>query len=105
MNNALRNRIFAQLIRQLTTDAVMAVEGVASVRRNGVSFARDRNTDALIIDIYLNVIKGCKIPEAAWRIQDSVKKRIEAEADASVSKVNIHITGVSSRTEKKDAKI
>jgi uncharacterized alkaline shock family protein YloU len=105
LNKAPRSRIFAQLIRKLTADAVLSVEGVASVRKNGVTFVRDKNTDALIIDVFLNVAEGCKIPEAAWHIQDNVKKRIEAEVDTSVSKVNIHILGVSYKTEKKDAQI
>ena len=100
-----RNRIFAQLITKVTTDAVLSVKGVSSVGKRGVSFTRDKTGGQLLIDVFLNVSGGCKIPEAAWRIQDTVKKRVEAETDSAVGKVNIHIQGVDYKTENSDAKI
>ena len=98
-----RNRVFNQLVSSLTREAVLSVEGASSVPKKGIVLSKDKRSQQLIVDVFLNVRRGCKIPEAAWKIQDSVKKRLEAEADASVYKVNIHIQGVDRRTENKDA--
>ncbi len=99
MGRADRNRIFGELVSKLAADAASAVGGVSSVGKKGVLFTRDKNTQHLIIDLFLTVERGCKIPEAAWKIQDSVKKTVENGTDTTVDKVNIHIQGVNIKTE------
>ncbi len=89
-----RNRIFNQLVQTVVRDAALSVDGVSSVTKKGVSFVREKGSKQLVIDVFLCVRRGCKIPEAAWKIQDTVKKRVEAETDTAVHKVNIHIQGV-----------
>ncbi len=103
MARADRNRILNQLVVKVTKDAVLAVEGVGSVAKRGVSVQRAKDSGALILDVFLNVRRGCRIPQTAWLIQDTVKKRVESEAGAAVDKVNIHIQGVDIKTENKDA--
>ena len=55
----------------------------------------DINEDRVVIDIYLIVEYGCKIPEVAWAIQEKVKGQVETMTGLSVQGVNIHIQGVS----------
>ena len=46
------------------------------------------------IDINVIVKYGTKIPEAAWEIQENVKKNVESMTGLSVCKVNVHVTGI-----------
>ncbi|MCK9267177.1 MAG: Asp23/Gls24 family envelope stress response protein [Alkaliphilus sp.] len=47
-----------------------------------------------IIDLYIIVEYGTKIPDVAWEIQESVKKSIETMTGIKVNEVNIHVQGV-----------
>ena len=38
---------------------------------------------------------GCRIPEMAWNIQEKVKREIAGRTEAAISKINIHVQGVS----------
>ena len=55
----------------------------------------DMNNDSVSIDLYIVVDYGVKIPELAWTIQENVKKNVETMTGLEVSKVNIHIEGIS----------
>ena len=50
--------------------------------------------DGYVIDVFVVVRFGCRIPETAWNIQENVKKRVQESTGAQVNKVNIHIEGV-----------
>ena len=59
----------------------------------GVKVSRG-DEDVLIIDIFVNVYYGYRIPEVAWEIQENVKKQV-GELTGEVAKaVNIHVQGV-----------
>lgn len=47
-----------------------------------------------IIDLYIIVEYGTKIPDVAWKIQESVKKTVETMTGIKVNEVNIHVQGV-----------
>lgn len=47
-----------------------------------------------VIDIYIIVDYGAKIPEVSWQIQENVKKAIETMTGLKVLEVNIHVQGV-----------
>ena len=55
----------------------------------------EMNDDSVGIDLYIVVEYGIKIPELAWTIQENVKNRVETMTGLTVSKVNIHIEGIS----------
>ena len=59
---------------------------------NGIRLSGDRSS--MVIDVFLEVIFGCSIPQTAWDLQERVKKRVEKIGDIKVNKVNIHIEGV-----------
>lgn len=53
---------------------------------------KDKTT---IIDMYIIVEYGVRIPELAWEIQENVKNNVETMTGLTVDKVNIHIDGIS----------
>ena len=55
----------------------------------------DMSGSSVIIDLYIVVEYGVKIPELAWEIQENVKNSVETMTGMDVEKVNIHIEGIS----------
>lgn len=53
----------------------------------------------VVIDLYIVVDYGVRIPELAWEIQENVKNNVETMTGMNVEKVNIHIEGVSFENE------
>ncbi len=49
----------------------------------------------VLIDLFIIVEFGIRIPELAWEIQESVKNSVETMTGLSVEKVNVHIDGIS----------
>lgn len=47
-----------------------------------------------VIDVYIIVEYGFRIPDVAWSIQEKVKKAVENMTGLNVIEVNIHIQGV-----------
>lgn len=47
-----------------------------------------------VIDLYIIVEYGCRIPDIAWEIQEKVKKAVETMTGLNVIEVNIHVQGV-----------
>lgn len=54
-----------------------------------------------VIDLYIIVEYGCRIPDVAWEIQEKVKKSVETMTGLSVNEVNIHVQGVNIEKEYK----
>ena len=57
-----------------------------------------------MIDLYIIVEFGIRIPELAWEIQESVKNSVETMTGLSVDKVNVHIDGISFKKYESEAK-
>jgi uncharacterized alkaline shock family protein YloU len=53
-----------------------------------------------LIDLYIVVKFGARIPDVAWSIQENVKKAIESMTGLEAAKVNVHVQGVSFDTGK-----
>ncbi len=79
---------------QTAEKAALSVEGVASLTGKRLTLTKDKNQD-LIFDVYLLAAYGCRIPEMAWDIQETVKKEVAGLTEAAISKINIHVQGVS----------
>ncbi|MEG1994535.1 MAG: Asp23/Gls24 family envelope stress response protein, partial [Oscillospiraceae bacterium] len=54
----------------------------------------DLNDDVAVIDMFLNLKYGTKIHEVAEDIQSSVKEAVQTMTGITVSKVNLHIDGI-----------
>ncbi len=53
------------------------------------------------VDVHVVVDYGVKIPDAAWELQETVKKNIESMTNLSVSGVNIFVDGINIEKEPK----
>lgn len=62
----------------------------------------DMGETSVAIDLYIVVHYGVRIPELAWEIQERVKKSVETMTGMDVTKVNIHIEGVSFEQEQQE---
>lgn len=103
---------------KISVDVVSTIAGIAASEIEGVScmhtsfaegFAKklgarrnasngvkvDMNADSVSIDLYIVVEYGIRIPELAWSVQENVKNSVETMTGLPVSKVNIHIEGIS----------
>lgn len=47
------------------------------------------------VDVFIIVRFGVRIPDVAWKIQESVKRAVESMTGLDVIKVNVHVQGVS----------
>ncbi len=52
------------------------------------------NEENVIIDIYIIVKYGVKIPEVAWNVQEKVKREVESTTGIIIKAINIHVQGV-----------
>lgn len=48
-----------------------------------------------VLDLYIIVEYGVKIPDVAWEIQEKVKSEVEAMTGLEVEAVNVNVAGVS----------
>ena len=56
------------------------------------------------VDVHVVVDYGIKIPDAAWQLQEIIKKNIENMTDLTVAKVNIFVESISIEREKAEMK-
>lgn len=54
----------------------------------------DMNDDVAMIDVYVNLKYGAKIPTVSEKIQKSVKNAIQNMTGIVVSRVNVHVNGI-----------
>ena len=64
----------------------------------------DIKPDGSIIDLYITVEFGVRIPELSWNIQENVKNSVETMTGISVAKVNVHVDGVHFKEDEKPSK-
>lgn len=65
---------------------------------NGVKI-KVSQTGQLIIDVYIRIFSGIKVPDIAYRVQENIKNNIVSMVDMKVGKINVHIVGVDFKTE------
>jgi uncharacterized alkaline shock family protein YloU len=54
------------------------------------------------IDLYIIIEYGMRIPEVAERVQDNVKRSVEVMTGLKVVEVNIHVSGITFKSEGKE---
>lgn len=102
-------KISDDVIAAIASVAASEVQGVAAMAGNlvgdigGAILGRKSTTKGVrvasgdkdvILDLYLAVKYGARIPEVAYKVQENVKKSVEGMTDLKVSQVNIHVQGV-----------
>lgn len=94
--------------QEIATSAMAAILGTKGVHSLQTGLARNLlnmdphykglkiniTDEGLVIDIYVIVDYGVKIPEVTWDIQENVKAKIESLSDLMVNAINIHVQGV-----------
>lgn len=102
-------RISEDVIAQLATKALNSVEGVtpaspglmANLRLgrkavNGVRISfSDGESPEIVVDTYIAVKYGLRIPDVAWDVQEAVKVQIEKLTGYSIKAVNVYVQGIS----------
>ena len=102
-------RISEDVIAQLATKALNSVEGVspanpglmANLRLgrktvNGVRISiSDGDAPEILVDAYISVKYGLRIPDVCWDVQEAVKEQIERFTGYSIKGVNIYVQGIS----------
>lgn len=103
-------KISDEVVAVCAGNAVLKTEGVAELS-GGFSNMLSKNilgkellskglkisqndTGGLVIDVYVVVKYGVKIPAVAWDIQENVKNSIEEMLSVTTEAVNIHVQGV-----------
>ena len=110
-----KDKLPAEIVAVCAMNAALHTEGVAGLApetglqslgkdKDGVRGISLQDTrKGIVIDVYLNVLYGAKIPQTAWNIQENVKNKLEELTEEKVHQVNIHVMGVSfNETERKD---
>lgn len=111
ISNDVITAIAAQALAEIkgVSMAVSAAEGLVDklVKKNsqrGVKIYMDEATKNADIDVHIVIAYGINIPEISWKVQDAVKKNVEAMTDISVNKVNVFVDNVSIEKEPKPLK-
>ena len=101
-------RISEDVIAQLATKALNSVEGVspanpglmANLRLgrktvNGVRISiSDGDSPEILVDAYISVKYGLRIPDVCWDVQEAVKEQIERFTGYTIKGVNVYVQGV-----------
>lgn len=67
----------------------------------GVRLGYDK--DGIEIDIYMNVYFGVKVPDVAYKVQESIKNGVASMLDVKIKCINIHVLGVDFAKEEQKA--
>ncbi len=109
-------RISEDVIAQLATKALNSVEGVspaspglmANLRLgrktvNGVRISiSDGDTPEIVVDAYISVKYGLRIPDVCWDVQEAIKDQIERYTGYAIKGVNIYVQGITFAAKKDD---
>ncbi len=91
VNATLKIKGVAGLTGSLTDSITKNILGKESLTK-GIKV--NQTEHGVVLDIYLIVKYGVKIPAVAWDVQKAVKQEIESMTARPVAKVNIHVEGV-----------
>lgn len=83
-------------------DGINQILGNNKKYSKGVKIELDGNN--VVIDLYVIVRYGVRIPDVAFSIQSSVKAQVETMTGLNVMSVNINVQGVTFDKDKKDEK-
>ncbi len=98
--------ISEEVIATITSTAAVTVPGVAGMAprtkdlRGLVGSAATRsvsvvnNETEIIIDLYINLQAGVRIPDVAGQVQRVVKEEVQSMTGRPVTKVNVHVAGI-----------
>ena len=81
------------------------VDGINQILGSNKKYAKgvkiELDGKKVIVDLYVNVKYGVRIPDVAWSAQNAVKKSVENMTGLEVENVNVNVQGII--FEKKDS--
>ncbi len=98
--------ISEEVIATIAATAAVEVPGVASMANRSIdirglvsssgnkSVAVINNESETVVDVYVNLKAGFRIPEVAGQIQRQVKSAVQSMTGKPVTKINVHIEGM-----------
>lgn len=98
--------ISEEVIATIASTAALEVPGVAGlasrlsdlrslVNTNGFKAVSVLNNEhETVVDIYLNLKSGVRIPEVASEVQRNIKSEVQSMTGRPVTKINVHIVGI-----------
>ena len=60
------------------------------------------NENETVVNVYVNLCEGVRIPDVAGAVQRKVKSEVQSMTGKPVTKVNVHVAGIVLEPEKKD---
>ena len=90
------------LVKYVTKEGAGGIMGNFLGKKGAQGIKVDISGKEIMLDVYITVDYGTKIPDIAWEIQDRVKKELENMTGMIVTTVNVHIQGIN--YDKKEAK-
>ncbi|MDY3868873.1 MAG: Asp23/Gls24 family envelope stress response protein [Pyramidobacter sp.] len=80
---------------QPASSGISSVLGIGRKNPEGVRVSLEEGANAQIsVDAYVLIRYGLRIPDAAWDVQEFLKKELENSTGYEVKSVNIHVQGV-----------
>lgn len=101
--NAKNLSVFSDVIMSLASDAASEVEGVEVLRSRDASKRAIRGggvsvyflpNDKVAVDVFVNVVFPCRVPERVAEVQQRVKEEIEGATRFRVHSVNVQVMSV-----------
>ena len=74
------------------TDILRGKEGKEEKNRRTLKI--EIKKDIIIIDLFIVLKHGVRMPDIAWEIQNKIKMELKKEIDAGNLEINIHIQGI-----------
>ncbi len=100
--------ISEEAISKIVSHTVKEIEGVAGLQHNAYSeivkflggqehseaIRMEKGHEGLILDLYLRVSYGFRVPDVAVKVQEAIKGALETMLQVSVTSINVHVVGI-----------
>ena len=86
--------ISEDVIASIASSAALEVAGVAGMAQRPADIRGFNNENETILDVYISLKLGARIPDVAGEVQHNVKVAVQSMNGKPVNKVNVHIAGL-----------
>ena len=92
--------ISEDVIATIANTAAMEVPGVAGMAqrpadiRGIMATGATKSVKETVVDVYINLKVGARIPDVAGEVQHQVKVAVQSMTGKPVTKVNVHVAGI-----------
>ena len=101
-NNVGRTSYTKNVVKSIVTLATEEVEGVCTFNKSpskksnvGKNVIVDFSREGIVVDVFVKIKYGYRVPEISYKIQENVKRSVETMTEYNISSVNIFVQSVS----------